>query len=48
VSEKHANFVVNNGDGKAQDVVMLASLIKQKVRTELGVQLVEEIQYVGF
>jgi UDP-N-acetylmuramate dehydrogenase len=48
VSEKHANFVVNLGGAKAQDIVMLASLIKMKVRDELGVQLSEEIQYVGF
>lgn len=48
VSEKHANFVVNLGAGTAQEVVMLASLIKMKVRDEFGVQLKEEIQYVGF
>lgn len=48
VSEKHANFLVNLGNAKAQDVVMLASLIKMKVRNELGVQLKEEVQYVGF
>ncbi len=48
VSEKHANFVVNLGAGTAQDVMMLASLIKMKVRNEFGVQLKEEIQYVGF
>jgi UDP-N-acetylmuramate dehydrogenase len=48
VSEKHANFVVNLGKGKAQDVIMLASFIKQQARTKLGVQLHEEVQYVGF
>jgi len=48
VSEKHGNFVINLGAGKAQDVVMLASLIKMKIRDEFGVQLKEEIQYVGF
>jgi UDP-N-acetylmuramate dehydrogenase len=48
VSEKHGNFVINLGAGKAQDVVVLASLIKMKVRNQFGVQLKEEIQYVGF
>ena len=48
VSEKHANFVVNVGGATAEDVIMLSSLIKMKVRDELGVQLKEEIQYVGF
>ncbi|PIU08974.1 MAG: UDP-N-acetylenolpyruvoylglucosamine reductase [Candidatus Moranbacteria bacterium CG_4_8_14_3_um_filter_34_16] len=48
VSEKHANFVINLGKAKAEDIVVLSSLIKQKVRVSLGVQLKEEIQYIGF
>lgn len=48
VSEKHANFVVNLGQGKAQDVIMLTSFIKQQARVKLGIQLHEEVQYVGF
>ncbi len=48
VSEKHANFVVNTGNGTAQDVVMLASIIKQKLREEFDVQLKEEVVFVGF
>lgn len=48
VSDKHANFIINTGNGTAQDVVMLASIIKQKLREEMDVQLKEEVQYVGF
>ena len=48
VSEKHANFVVNLGTGTAQDVIMLSSFIKMKIRDEFGVQLREEVQLVGF
>lgn len=48
VSEKHANFIVNLDNATAQDIVMLASFIKMKVRDDLGVQLQEEIQYIGF
>lgn len=48
VSEKHANFILNTGTATAEDVVMLASFIKQQVRDEFGIQLQEEIQYVGF
>jgi UDP-N-acetylmuramate dehydrogenase len=48
VSEEHSNFLINLGGGKAADVVMLASIIKQKVRDVLGVQLLEEVRYVGF
>lgn len=48
ISEKHGNFIVNTGDAKAEDVIILISLIKQKVRDRFGVQLHEEIEYVGF
>jgi len=48
VSEKHGNFIVNTGNAKAEDVAILISLIKQKVRDDFEVQLREEIEYVGF
>ncbi len=48
ISEKHCNFIVNTGNAKAEDVVILISLIKQKVRNNFGIQLKEEIEYVGF
>jgi UDP-N-acetylmuramate dehydrogenase len=48
VSQQHANFVINTGNATAQDIIMLASLIKMKVRDELGVELKEEVKYVGF
>lgn len=48
VSEKHGNFVINLGNATAQDVIILASFVKMKVRNEFGVQLKEEVQYVGF
>lgn len=46
--EKHANFLVNLGDAQAEDVIILIGIIKQKVRDQFGVQLEEEIEYVGF
>jgi len=48
VSEKHANYIVNTGNATAEQVIMLISLIKQKVRTQFNIQLQEEIQLVGF
>lgn len=48
ISEKHANFIVNAGGATAGDVIALASLVKMKVRDEVGVQLQEEVEYVGF
>lgn len=48
ISDRHPNYLVNTGDATAEDVIMLASLVKQRVRDELGVQLKEEVQLVGF
>lgn len=48
ISKEHGNFIINTGNATAEDVIILISLIKQKVRNKLGVQLAEEFQYVGF
>lgn len=44
ISEKHANFIVNLGNGKAKDVIKLIKLIKNKVKKKFGVVLKEEIR----
>lgn len=48
VSLEHANFIVNTGKATAEDVIMLISFIKQQARDKFGVQLREEIEYLGF
>ncbi len=48
VSMKHGNFLVNKGQARAQDVIGLISLIKRKIRDEFGIEMHEEVQYVGF
>ena len=48
VSEKHANFIVNLGNGKAKDVIKLIKLIKTKVKNKFKINLEEEIQFLGF
>ena len=48
VSEEHANFIVNTGNATAENVIMLAAIIKTKVRNKFGIQLQEEVQMVGF
>jgi UDP-N-acetylmuramate dehydrogenase len=48
ISELHANYIVNNGDAKAEDVIILESYIKQQVRDKFGVQLESEVNHVGF
>lgn len=48
VSLEHANFIVNTGKAAAEDIIMLISFIKQQARDKFGVQLREEIEYLGF
>ncbi len=48
ISTIHPNYLINTGEATAEDVIVLASVVKQKVRDELGVQLQEEVQFVGF
>jgi len=48
ISEKHANFIVNLGRGKAEDVKKLINLAKKKVKNKFGINLEEEIQFLGF
>ena len=48
ISEKHCAYFINTGDAHAEEVIILISEIKMKVRNELGIQLQEEVQYLGF
>jgi UDP-N-acetylmuramate dehydrogenase len=48
VSEKHANFIINASDASAEDIIILSSFLKQKVRDSYGVQLEEEVSRIGF
>lgn len=48
VSEISANYVINTGGATADDVLALVSFIKQQVRDKIGVQLREEVGYLGF
>jgi len=48
ISEKHANFIVNIGNAKANDVMQLIEKIKKEVKKKFRVQLEEEIKLVGF
>jgi len=48
ISEKHANFIINLGGAKAEDVLSLMKLAKQKVKKTFGINLESEVQLVGF
>ena len=47
VSEKHANFIVNDQKGTAADVRHLGDKVRETVMAEHGVDLVYEIEFVG-
>lgn len=48
ISEEHGNFIINTGKATAEDIVILISFIKQQIRDQFGVQLEEEVRYLGF
>lgn len=48
ISPKHANFFVNHGRAKAEDVVQLIRLARKKVFDRFGILLDLEIKTIGF
>ena len=46
VSEKHANFIINEGDGKVEDLKKLLDMVKTKVKEVHGVELKEEVRII--
>ena len=47
VSDKHANFIVNDQDGTAADVRRLAEFVRAAVRRERGIELAFEVVFAG-
>jgi UDP-N-acetylmuramate dehydrogenase len=47
VSEKHANFIVNDQKGSAADVRRLAERVRAEIGARTGVELQFEIEFVG-
>jgi len=48
VSATHANFIVNEGGATAEEIRSLIARCKSDVRSRFGVELREEIVYLGF
>jgi len=48
ISEKHANFILNDKKAKAKDIIKLMELIKEKVKRKFGIKLKEEIYLFNF
>lgn len=47
ISDRHANYILNNNDASAKDVVNLINLVKDKAKSTYGLDLVEEIFLIG-
>ncbi len=47
VADYHANLIYNTGAGTAADLSLLIRELKNRVRDRFGIELEEEVQYVG-
>jgi UDP-N-acetylmuramate dehydrogenase len=48
VADYHANLIYNAGGGTARELCELIGELKARVREQFGLELEEEVQYVGF
>jgi UDP-N-acetylmuramate dehydrogenase len=46
VSQKHANFIINRGLAKSEDIIRLMCFIKKKVKAHYRVNLESEIRFI--
>jgi UDP-N-acetylenolpyruvoylglucosamine reductase len=47
VSAEHGNFIVNDGQATARDVLELIAILKAKARAERGIELHTEVEIIG-
>ena len=47
VSEKHANFIINEQDATASDIEHLIDHVQQQVAEQCGIELIREVHIVG-
>ena len=47
VADYHANLIYNAGGGTARELRAMIDLLKTKVREKFGLELEEEVQYIG-
>jgi UDP-N-acetylmuramate dehydrogenase len=47
ISEKHANFIVNRGNGRAEDVRILIRTAQKRVYEDYGILLEPEVLFIG-
>ncbi|MGD0745957.1 MAG: UDP-N-acetylmuramate dehydrogenase [Verrucomicrobiota bacterium] len=47
VSHEHGNFIVNDGNATARDVLELIALLKRRAKAERGIELQAEVEIIG-
>lgn len=47
ISERHANFIVNLGGAKANEIYQLMDLARQQVKARFGTELIPEVRLMG-
>jgi UDP-N-acetylmuramate dehydrogenase len=47
MSEKHCNFIINQGDASALDIENLGEEVRRRVREKTGILLQWEIRKIG-
>ena len=47
VADYHTNLIYNDGHGTARDLCELIAVLKGRVRDRFGIEVEEEVQYVG-
>ncbi|MEA3222198.1 MAG: UDP-N-acetylmuramate dehydrogenase [Thermodesulfobacteriota bacterium] len=47
VSDRHANFIMNQGSATTSDIKALIKVIKERVRDKFGIELQEEVAIIG-
>lgn len=47
VSAEHGNFIVNDGNATARDILELIAILKQHAKDERGIELCTEVEVIG-
>ena len=48
ISEKHANFFINDGDASSRDMLMLIKKAHKEVKDKFNINLSLEVKLMGF
>lgn len=48
ISTLHGNFIINNGDAKADEVLTLIHFVQDRIKEMYGIDLAPEVRFLGF